>query len=109
MSVGRLIDYKLRLHGVGLRWRTEISAWEPPYRFVDQQLRGPYKTWIHEHTFEELGPETTRVSDRVQYQPRGGALIHRLFVQPDLAKIFDYRHARLEAIFADADAVGAHP
>ena len=54
MQVGALIDYKLRLHGIPITWRTRIAAWEPPYRFVDEQLKGPYSLWRHEHTFEEV-------------------------------------------------------
>jgi ligand-binding SRPBCC domain-containing protein len=50
MRAGALIEYRLRLHGVPLRWQSEITAWEPPHRFVDEQRRGPYRAWIHEHT-----------------------------------------------------------
>ena len=53
MAVGTKIDYKLRIRGLPLRWRSEITAWEPPFRFQDEQLRGPYRQWIHEHTFQE--------------------------------------------------------
>jgi ligand-binding SRPBCC domain-containing protein len=42
MGVGTLIEYRLRLHGVPVRWRTRIEAWEPPKRFVDVQVKGPY-------------------------------------------------------------------
>ena len=95
---GTLIDYKLRLHYIPIRWRTEISAWEPPHRFVDRQLRGPYLLWHHEHAFEERGNETL-VRDVVDYKPRGGRLIHDLFVKPDLLRIFDYRTQKLREIF----------
>jgi ligand-binding SRPBCC domain-containing protein len=65
---------------------------------VDQQIRGPYRLWIHEHTFEERHG-LTRVRDDVRYAVPGGALVNRLFVRPDLRKIFDYRHARLGETF----------
>ena len=63
MQVGTLIDYSIRLYGVTLRWRSEITAWEPPFRFVDKQLKDPYKTWIHEHKFQSLNGYTL-VSDK---------------------------------------------
>jgi ligand-binding SRPBCC domain-containing protein len=94
MGVGTLIEYRLRLHGVPVRWRTRIEAWEPPYRFVDVQVRGPYSLWEHTHTFEEDGPEATVIRDRVRYSiPFGplGDLADRLLVRRDLKRIFDYR------------------
>ena len=103
MGQGTLIDYRIRLHGLPIRWRTEIAAWEPPYRFVDQQLRGPYKKWYHEHTFESLGADQTLAKDRVHYIPRFGALVHRWLVQPDLTKIFTYRQLRLLQHFETGD------
>ncbi len=60
MKTGLLLDYQLYLHRVPIKWRTEIAVWEPPFRFVDQQLRGPYKLWYHEHTFEEIEWENVR-------------------------------------------------
>jgi ligand-binding SRPBCC domain-containing protein len=95
MRTGALIDYRLRLHGIPIKWRTEIESWEPPYRFTDQQLRGPYKRWFHEHTFESLGPSRTLAKDRVHYIPRFGSLVHKFFVKPDLVKIFTYRQEQL--------------
>jgi len=95
---GRLIDYRLRLHGMPLRWQSEISAWEPPYRFVDEQRRGPYRRWVHEHRFERCA-EGTRAIDRVRYEVPGGDLVHKLFVEPDLRRIFVYRAERLRERF----------
>ncbi len=99
MAPGTLIDYRLKLHGLPLRWRTRISVWEPPFRFIDEQIRGPYRRWIHEHTFEPVGTQT-RCRDRVSYAVPGGALVHRLFVQRDVQRIFDYRQQRLRELFA---------
>ncbi len=98
MRTGTLIRYRLRVHGIPMRWKSEITAWEPPYRFVDAQISGPYRLWVHEHTFEENGGGTL-VRDRVCYAILGGALVNRLFIRPDLRKIFDYRHERLAARF----------
>ena len=99
MGVGTLIDYRLRLRGIRLRWQSEITAWDPPYRFVDEQRRGPYRVWIHEHCFEEAGGET-EIIDRVEYAVPGGRWLHRLFVRRDLVAIFDYRRRRLIEYFS---------
>lgn len=93
MQPGTLIDYRLRLHGVPLRWRTLIEAWEPGRRFVDRQLRGPYQLWHHTHTFEPVSGGTL-VGDRVRYAiPLGpaGRLADRLFVARDLERVFEFR------------------
>ena len=97
MQAGTLIDYSIRLYGIPLTWRSEITAWDPPFRFVDEQLRGPYKKWIHEHKFYSLDGDTI-VSDNVDYLPRVSWLTHR-WVQGDLRKIFAYRHEELGEIF----------
>lgn len=99
MRRGTLIDYKISLHGIPIRWRTEITVWEPPFRFVDTQLRGPYREWIHEHTFEERDGETV-CRDRVDYKVPGGSLVHRLFVERDVRTIFTYRRDVLLEIFS---------
>jgi ligand-binding SRPBCC domain-containing protein len=93
MASGTLLEYRLRLHGVPIRWRTRIEDWEPPRRFTDFQEKGPYSLWEHTHTFETDG-EVTVIHDRVRYAiPLGpiGALAHRLFVRRDLERIFDFR------------------
>jgi ligand-binding SRPBCC domain-containing protein len=103
MHPGALIDYRLRLWGIPLRWRTEITAWEPPRRFVDEQTRGPYRLWIHEHTFEEDG-DGTLCGDFVRYAVPFGALANWLVVARDVRKIFAYREKRLREIFGDTKA-----
>ena len=89
MAEGTLIDYRLRLHGLPLRWRTRIDAWEPPHRFVDTQLRGPYALWEHTHTFAAAGAGAVVMSDRVRYALP--LLAPAWFVRRDLDRIFDYR------------------
>ncbi|MCL4179451.1 MAG: SRPBCC family protein [Verrucomicrobia bacterium] len=98
IRAGTLIDYRIRVHGVPIRWRTEIAEWDPPQRFVDRQLRGPYLLWHHTHTLVERDGGTS-FHDRVRYRPRGSALIHWLFVRRDVARIFQYREQRLRELF----------
>ncbi len=98
MQSGTLIDYRLRLHGIPIRWRTRIEDWEPPFRFVDTQLRGPYRLWHHTHTFTPCD-EGTLCRDVVRYRPFGGALIDRFFVRRDVRRIFEFRARRLRELF----------
>jgi ligand-binding SRPBCC domain-containing protein len=93
MQQGTLIDYRLTLRGIPMRWRTLISVWEPPHRFVDEQLRGPYRYWRHEHRFTAM-PEGTLVEDEVRYRVLGGALVNPL-VKRDLMAIFTFRQREL--------------
>src|SRR6185436_15246816 len=89
---GALIEYRLKLHGVPIRWLTQIEEWAPGERFVDVQLRGPYALWHHTHEFEPAGDGQTLMRDTVRYAlPLGplGALAHRLFVKRDVERIFD--------------------
>jgi len=101
MQVGTRIDYQLRLRGLPLRWTSEITVWEPPFRFVDAQVRGPYRRWVHEHRFEEV-PAGTRIIDHVDYAVPGGSLVRALFVSPQLRQIFDYRTHVMQQTFGTA-------
>jgi ligand-binding SRPBCC domain-containing protein len=99
MAAGARLEYRLRLHGLPLRWLTRIEVWEPPLRFVDVQLRGPYRLWHHTHTFEPDG-DGTLMRDRVRYAlPLGpvGELAHAALVRRDLERIFAFRHAVVRA------------
>lgn len=103
MREGALIEYRLALHGIPVRWRTRIETWEPPVRFVDAQLRGPYALWMHTHTFEADGPDAVVIGDNVRYAlPFGplGAIAHAAFVRRDLERIFDYRAQAVAAQIA---------
>ena len=97
MKAGAVIEYRLSLYGIPVRWRTLIEAWEEGERFVDVQVRGPYKSWRHEHRFEAAG-DSTRMRDRVAYSmPLGplGTLVHALFVRRSVERIFDYRREKI--------------
>ena len=98
MDAGTVIEYQIKLHGIPIRWESEITLWDPPHNFCDVQRKGPYRKWVHEHIFEtsDVG---TLVRDRVNYEVIGGNLINKLFVKKDLDKIFNYRQATLLSIF----------
>jgi ligand-binding SRPBCC domain-containing protein len=100
MRAGALIDYRLRLMGVPLRWRTRIEEWEPGRAFTDVQLAGPYARWVHRHAFEPRDGGTL-VRDRVEYAlPLAplSAPAHALFVGPALRSIFTYRQAAVRRL-----------
>ena len=97
MEVGTLIDYRLKLRGIPVRWQSEITEWKPPHFFADEQRRGPYRCWIHKHTFVETDGGTL-VGDEVEYAVLGGKLIDNLFVRPDIEKIFEYRSQKLQEL-----------
>ena len=98
MRAGALIDYKLRVRWMPVRWRTLISLWEPPVRFIDEQIRGPYRQWIHEHTFTPINGGTL-CRDIVRYAVPGGALVHGLMVRRDVDRIFDFRAKKMAELF----------
>ena len=103
MGAGALIRYRLRVHGVPVSWLTEITAWDPPHRFVDEQLKGPYALWHHTHTFEPTSDGATLMCDVVRYRVGFGplgALATRLVVRRDVEAIFDFRAERIPALLA---------
>lgn len=98
MEAGTLIDYRIKVRGVPVRWRTRIRDWDPPHGFVDEQLRGPYRWWVHRHTFEPDG-DGTIARDEIDYGVLGGSLVHSLFVKRDLEHIFRYRAEQMQLLF----------
>ncbi len=98
---GALIDYQLKLRGIPITWKTEITQWNPPHDFVDTALKSPYKQWIHLHTFEESENGETIMRDKVRYrlplEPLGD--IAHFYVKKELKYIFDYRYKVIEEIF----------
>jgi ligand-binding SRPBCC domain-containing protein len=102
VRAGFRIKYTIRWLGIPMGWETLIAEWEEPVRFVDVQVKGPYRSWRHEHTFDDLGGRTL-MRDCVQYElPFGilGAAAHRLVVARQLKQIFDYRARRIRRLFA---------
>lgn len=109
MRDGTLIDYRIQLGPLPLRWRTRIERWLPGERFVDSQLKGPYRSWWHEHIFEAEG-DATWMEDRVYYRPPLGLLgriAHGLFIRRQLERIFGYRRQAVRFRFGLAEHVGA--
>lgn len=108
MQEGTIIDYRMRVGPAPMRWRTEIERWRPGESFVDLQVKGPYRTWWHEHRFIGQG-ERTRMEDRVYYSPPFGVLgrvVDTLAVRPMLRRIFGYRAQAIRHRFAGE---GANP
>jgi len=98
---GTLIHYSLRVHGIPLRWTSEIVEWEPPHRFVDLQLSGPYKLWRHEHRFEACQGGTL-ISDTINLAlPLGflGRLAYKIKVESDVQEIFAFREQKIRSLF----------
>ena len=105
MGKGALIRYRLHVHGVPVSWLTEIVQWQPPHRFVDEQIKGPYALWHHTHTFEPTGDGDTLMRDVVRYRVGFGplgAIANALVVRRDVEAIFDFRAQRIPALLAGA-------
>lgn len=111
MHEGREIAYRIRLGPAPMRWLTRIGAWDPEERFVDLQLRGPYRAWYHEHRFEARGDATLMI-DRVWYAPPLGPLgrvAQVVMVGPMLRRIFGHRRGAIELRFGLAEPTGDAP
>lgn len=111
MAVGTTIDYRVRMLGVPVRWRSLISRWEPGVAFVDEQLEGPYRWWHHIHRFETREGGTI-LRDRVEFAVPGGPLaplVHAAFVKGRLRKIFDFRRDAIARILVADSATLVFP
>lgn len=100
MKAGAEIDYTIRWFGLPMAWKTIITEYEPPFHFVDTQERGPYRLWVHRHTFHPAEGGTL-VGDHVRYAlPFGplGRLAHAAMVRRQLREIFAYRQKALAEI-----------
>jgi ligand-binding SRPBCC domain-containing protein len=104
MRQGALIDYRIGLKGIPMRWRTLISRWDPPHAFVDEQVKGPYLLWHHTHEFiprSREGRDGTLCIDHVRYKHLGGPIAEALLVRKDLDRIFAYRQQKMQKLFGD--------
>ena len=103
MRDGLEVDYRVRpLFGIPVGWRSRIADYDPPHGFRDIQLKGPYRSWDHRHTFVAEG-DRTRIIDVVDYSlPLGplGELAHAAVVRGQLDEIFRHRARTIHSIFA---------
>lgn len=96
-------EYTIKILGIRVKWKSIISEYNPPYKFVDTQIKGPYKKWVHSHIFKEF-PNFILMIDSVEYELYGGFLspiINRFFVRKKLNDIFDYRKLKIQETFRD--------
>ena len=100
MNAGTEIEYKLKLYGIPIKWKSLITSWHPFESFVDEQIKGPYAKWVHTHIFESIGT-TCLIKDRVNYKVLGDSLTNKLFVSSNLKTIFQYRTKRLMEHFGE--------
>lgn len=103
MFPGQIIKYKIKLFNIPFYWKTEITEWNPPHKFADKQLSGPYVKWDHQHIFREVDGKT-EMTDIVTYKSKGWILasfLHWLFVDKNVNEIFAYREKRLNEIFGN--------
>ena len=101
MKNGAQIDYRIKLYGIPMKWKTVIEEYDPDDRFIDVQLKGPYAMWRHTHTFVDV-EGGTQLGDRVVYElPFGplGRVVHAAFVRRQLAQIFDHRERVMRELF----------
>jgi ligand-binding SRPBCC domain-containing protein len=108
MAAGAVLDYELRWLGIPLAWRAFVREYDPPYRFLDVQVRGPYARWEHRHRFLEEGGGTV-VEDRVVYRlPLGpaGRALHALLVGRQLRAAWDYRTRKLGELLGPVRPAG---
>lgn len=108
MRKGARIEYRLSLYRIPFKWRTEIIHWEPPHSFVDSQISGPYRSWVHRHRFLETG-NGTLMTDRVEYRLPFNPLGEVVFplVKREVRRIFSYREQTIQRILAPTTDSGA--
>ncbi len=102
LRAGTVLEHRLRMFGIPIRWQSELTVWNPPHQFVDEQRRGLYKTWKHRHDFLAHNGGTL-ICDHIEYRARGWflePLVHRWIVAPKLRAVFEHRHKRTRELLA---------
>ncbi len=106
MCQGALIDYQLKLFGFPFTWKTRITEWSPPDYFIDEQLKGPYRQWVHRHTFTDGPDGSTIINDEVRFRlpiaPIGEAAYPAVMKQ--LERIFNYRQEVIRSLFINSNS-----
>ena len=92
------IDYRISLRHIPIKWRSKITVWEPNKRFVDEQILGPYRQWVHEHLFIDNEHGCLAI-DKVKYKIWFGFIVDKLFVKKELERIFSFRANKLSELF----------
>lgn len=102
MYAGQIIEYTVKpVLGIPVYWMTEITQVKEGVYFIDEQRRGPYALWHHQHHFKEI-PGGVQMTDIVHYRNPFwifGKLANVLFVRKKLEKIFEYRRKKVEEMF----------
>jgi ligand-binding SRPBCC domain-containing protein len=102
LALGERLTVKGRRWGIPHSVTSKVIEFEPNVRFVDEQVQGPFRRFVHTHLFESLPDGGTRITDRIEYEKPGGALgliVTQAFIEKDLRWVFDYRRQKLAELF----------
>jgi uncharacterized protein (TIGR01777 family) len=102
LTEGTLIDYKLKVRGLPMKWRSRINSFVTQKSFVDEQIHGPYSKWHHTHEFFPLSKGTLMKDNIIYKVPMGpfGHILSKLFINRDLNNIFKFRRTKINQLFS---------
>lgn len=96
LEPGSEVELRMHLGPIPLTWLARHTELEEGTRFCDEQVRGPFKTWRHEHIMEDRGNGSSTLVDRIEWRPPAFERLARAGIEERLNKMFDYRHDRTE-------------